>query len=54
MSFDIPEGMLLEQADDCEQLSMLLSSEKWNVFSLGKDCLKFVTKYPMRNVVVHK
>ena len=28
VSFDIPEYMLLEQVDDCEQLSIFLSSEK--------------------------
>jgi hypothetical protein len=54
VSFDIPEWLLLEQVDDCEQLSIFLSSEKWKVFSLGKDYLDFVAKYPMRNVVVHK
>jgi hypothetical protein len=54
VSFDIPEWLLLEQVDDCEQLSIFLDSEKWKVFSLGKDYLDFVAKYPMRNVVVHK
>jgi hypothetical protein len=34
---DIPECMLLEQVDDCEQLSIFISNEKLNVFSLGKD-----------------
>jgi hypothetical protein len=54
VSFDIPEWLLLEQVDDCEQLSIFLNTEKWNVFSLGKDYLDFVAKYPMRNIVVHK
>jgi hypothetical protein len=54
VSFDIPEWMLLEQVDDCEQLSNFLNTEKWNVFSLGKDYLEFVAKYPMRNTVVYK
>ena len=39
VSFNIPEWMLLEQVDDCEQLSIFLNNEKWNVFSLGKDYL---------------
>jgi len=53
--FNIPEWMLLEQVDDCEQLSIFLSNEKWNVFSLGKDYLEFVAKYPMiDNIIVHK
>ena len=54
VSFDIHECMLHEQVDDCEQLSIVLNTEKWNVFSLGKDYLEFVAKYPMRNIVVHK
>jgi len=53
-SFDILEWMLLEQVDDCEQLSIFPRSEKWNVFSLGKDYSEFVAKYPIRNIVVHK
>ena len=52
--FYIPEWMLLEQVDDCEQLSTFLSSEKLNFFSLGKDYFEFVAKYPMRNIVVQK
>jgi hypothetical protein len=54
VSFDILEWMLLEQVDDCEQLPIFLTNEKWNVFSLDKDYLEFVAKYPMRNIVVHK
>ena len=54
VSFEIPEWMLLEQVDDCEQLSSFLNNEKWNVFSLGKDYLEFVGTYLMRNIVVHK
>ena len=54
VSFDMHERMLLEQVDDCEQLSIFLNTEKWNVFSLGKDDLEFAAKYPMRNIVVHK
>ncbi len=54
MSFDIPEWMQLEQVDDCGELSIFLNTEKLNVFSLGKDYLEFVAKYPMRNIVVHK
>jgi len=32
-SFDISEWILLEQVNDCHQLSILQSGEKWNVFS---------------------
>ncbi len=54
VSFDILEWMLLEQVDDCEQLSIFLNTEKWDVFSSSKDYLEFVAKYPMRNIVVRK
>jgi hypothetical protein len=33
VSFHIPEWMLLEQVDDCEQLSIFLNTEKLDVFS---------------------
>jgi hypothetical protein len=51
VSFDM---VLLEQVDECEQLSIFPSSEKLNIFSLGKDNLEFVAKYLMRSIVVHK
>ena len=54
MSFDIPKWMLLDQVDDCEQLSIFLGSGKWKVFSMGNDYLEFVSKCSMRNVIVHK
>jgi hypothetical protein len=44
--------MLLEQVGDCEQLPIFPRSEKWNVFSLGKDYLEFFAKYPIRNIGV--
>jgi hypothetical protein len=47
VSFDILKWMPLEQDDNCEQLSIFLNTEKWNVFSLGEDYLEFVAKYPM-------
>jgi hypothetical protein len=54
VSINILEWMLLEQVDDCEQLSIVLNTKKWNVFALVKDYLEFIAKYPMRNIVVHK
>ena len=51
---DIPEWMLLEQVDDCEQLHIFLDSETWKVFSMGNDHLEFVSKCPMINIDVHK
>jgi hypothetical protein len=46
--------MLLEQVDDCEELSKFLSSEKWTNFSLRKVYLDFVSKYPKRIVILDK
>jgi hypothetical protein len=48
VSFDIPEWLLLEHVDDCEQLSIFIASEKWNIFSKGKDYLDFANRFPMR------
>jgi hypothetical protein len=52
--FDIPEWLLLEQVDDCEQLSIFIASEKWNIFTKGKDYLDFANGFPMRTVIVDK
>jgi hypothetical protein len=54
VSFDIPEWLLLEQVDDCEQLSIFMGSEKWNIFSKGKEYLDFANKFPMRIAIVDK
>ena len=54
VSFDIPEWLLLEHVDDCEQLSIFMASEKWNIFSKGKEYLDFANKFPMRSVIVDK
>jgi hypothetical protein len=54
VSFDIPEWLLLEQVDDCEQLSIFMGSEKWNIFSKGKEYLDFANKFPMRTAIVDK
>ncbi len=41
VSFDIPEWMLLEHVDGCEQQSIFLNNEKWNIFSKGENYLDF-------------
>jgi hypothetical protein len=53
VSFDIPEWLLLEQVNDCEQLSIFLDSEKWNNFSKGVN-LDFVDTFPTRKLIVDK
>ena len=54
VKFDTPEWMLLEQTDDCEELSKFLISQKWTTFFLGKYYLEFVNKYPKRISSIHK
>jgi hypothetical protein len=54
VNFDTPEWMLLEQVNDCEELTKFLQSEKWNKFSLGKVYLQFVAQYPKRKIVIDK
>ena len=54
MSFDISGWLLLEQVDDCEQLSSFLGSKKWITFSKGKDYVDFANKFPRRIVIVDK
>ena len=54
VSFDIPEWLLFEQVDDCEQVSIFNAGEKWNIFSKGKEHLDFAKKFPMRNFIVDK
>jgi hypothetical protein len=54
VNFDTPEWMLLEQIDECEELSKFLDSQKWKTFSQGEIYTRFVEKYPTRNVVINK
>jgi hypothetical protein len=54
INFEHPEWMLLEQVDDCEELSKFLSSEKCTSFPLGKVYMDFVSKYLKRIIIVDK
>ena len=42
--------MLLEQFDDCEQLSVFLSSNVWAQFSQTQAYARFKTRHPARDV----
>ena len=44
---------MLEQVDDCEQLSIFLDNEKSIFFSMGNSFLEFVSRYPIRNIIGH-
>jgi hypothetical protein len=54
VSFLIPEWLLLEQVDDCEQLSICIAGGKWKILSKGKEYLNFANKFPMRTVIFDK
>ena len=54
VNFDAQERMLLEQVDDCEELSKYLTSQKWTTFLLGKIIWNLLTKYPKRIIVLNK
>ena len=46
--------MLLEQVDDCEQLSLFLSSDVWAQFSQTQSYIQFKARHPARDVDLHK
>jgi hypothetical protein len=46
--------MLLEQVDDCEQLSAFLSSDVWAQFSQTQPYVQFQTKHLARDVDLQK
>jgi hypothetical protein len=46
--------MLLEQVDDCEQLSVLLSSDVWAQFSHAQSYIQFKTRHHARDVNLQK
>ena len=46
--------MLLEQVDDCEQLSVFLSSDVWAQFSQTQSYMQFKTRDPARGVDMNK
>ena len=52
--YDVPEWMLLEQVDDCEQLFVVISLDVWAEFSQTQACVKFKTRHPARDVVLYK
>ena len=52
--YDVPEWVLLEQVDDCEQLSMFLSSYIWAQFSQTQPYIQFNTRYAARDANLHK
>jgi hypothetical protein len=49
VGYDVPEWMLLEQVDDCEQLFVFLSSDVWAEFSPTQSYMQFKTRHPSRD-----
>jgi hypothetical protein len=54
VGYNVPEWMLLEQVDDCEQLSVFLSSDVWAQFSQTQSYVQFKVKHPARDVDLQK
>ncbi len=54
VSFDIPEWLLIEQVDDCEQLSIFLDNEECYKISKGEKKLDLEDTFPMRKVIVNR
>ena len=54
VGYNVPEWILLEQVDDCEQLSVFLSSDVWYHFSQAHPYVQFQTKHPDRDVDLQK
>jgi hypothetical protein len=46
--------MLLEQVDDCEELTKFLQCEKWKIFTLENVYSDVFAKYPKRNIAIDK
>ena len=46
--------MLLEQADDCEHLSLFLSSDVWAQLSQTQSIMQFKTRHTARDVDLQK
>ena len=54
VGYDVPEWMLLEQVDDCEQLFVFLSSNIWAQFPQTHAYVQFKTRHPDRDFDLHK
>ena len=54
VAYDVREWMLLEQVDDGEQLSLLVSLDMWAQFSQTQAFVQFKTRHPARDVDLHK
>ena len=54
VSLGIPEWKLLEQVDDCEQLSVFLSSDVWAQFAQTQSYIQFKAQHPARDVDLQK
>jgi hypothetical protein len=54
VGYNVPEWMSLEQVDDCEQLTVFLSSDVWAQFSQTQPCVQFKVKHPARDVDLQK
>ncbi len=54
VGYDVREWMLLEQLDDCEQISVFLLSDVWKQFSQTHAYIQFKTRCSARDVDLHQ
>ena len=54
VGYDVREWMLLEHVDDCEQLSIFLSSDVWAQFSQTQAYIQSKTRHLARDFDLHK
>ena len=54
VGYDVPEWVLLEQVDDCEQIYVFLSSDAWAQFSQTQACVQFKTRHLSHDVDLHR
>jgi hypothetical protein len=50
IGYDVPKWMLLEQVDDCEQVSVFISLDVWARFFQTQDYVQFKTRHHARDV----
>ena len=54
VGYDVPERMLLEQVDDCEQVFVFFSLDVWAQFSQTQAYVQFKTRHLARDVDLNK
>ena len=54
VGYGVPEWILLEQVDNCEELSVFSSSDVWPQFSQPQSYIQFKTRHLARDIDLQK